>query len=300
MSQRAITRNQAAAADTNDAANLATITTTTIADAATATAGTSTAAPVQNNSAALSDLVGQIVTEKLAPFFALVQSLQTNVEAFTQAPPPQQQQPPPPAPAAAPTPVNAVVRESKRESDTTLRQLAGTPFTDFGQKQTWIGMCEQVQQLRVITNVITTMETETEGMDDDAALAYIKEGFSAIKEEVAAVSAEINFNASIAVKVDTHGPSFASIAKRELAGSYRGDLSHAADAIVAATKICLQNERRAASSSSYGRNSYGRGFAAPNSDRDRDFPPRPTHNQHGKRQRQDHGYKPDIPGSRPP
>ena len=47
MSQRAITRNQAAAADTNDAANLATITTTTIADAATATAGTSTAAPVK-------------------------------------------------------------------------------------------------------------------------------------------------------------------------------------------------------------------------------------------------------------
>jgi len=172
MSQRAITRNQAAAADTNDAANLATITTTTIADAATATAGNSTAAPVQNNSAALSDLVGQIVTDKLAPFFALVQNLQTNVEAFTQA---QQQQPPPPAPAAAPTPVNAVVRESKRESDTTLRQLAGTPFTDFGQKR------EQVQQLRVITNVITTMETETEGMDDDAALAYIKEGFSAIK-----------------------------------------------------------------------------------------------------------------------
>ena len=101
------------------------------------------------------------------------------------------------------------------------------------------------------------------------------------------------------MKVDTHGPSFASIAKRELAGSYRGDLSHAADAVVAATIICIQNERRATSSSSYGHNSYGRGFAAHNSDRDRDFPPRPNHNQHGKRQRQDHGYKPDITGSRP-
>ena len=134
----------------------------------------------------------------------------------------------------------------------TLRQLDGTPFTNFAQKRSWIGMCEQVQQLEVITGVISKVGTETEGMDDAAALAYAKEAFSAITEEIAAVSAEINFNASIAVKVDTHGPSFASIAKRELAGSYRGDHSHAADAIVAATKICIQNERSASSSSSYG------------------------------------------------
>jgi len=75
MSQRAITRNRAAAADTNDAAGLATPTTTTtiIADAANATAGTSTAAPVQTlDSAALPELAGQLVTQKLAPMFALV------------------------------------------------------------------------------------------------------------------------------------------------------------------------------------------------------------------------------------
>ena len=174
MSQRAITRNRAAAAETNDAADLATptTTTTTIADAANATAGTSTAAPVQTlDSATLPELVGQLVTQNLAPFLALVQRLQANVENFTQPPPPQQQQPLLPAPAAAPTPIPAIVREFIRASDTSLRQLDGTPFTDFGQKQTWIGMCEQVQQLEVITGVVSTMETETEGMDDDAALA---------------------------------------------------------------------------------------------------------------------------------
>ena len=46
MSQGATTRNRAAVAETNDAAGLATPTTDAIADAANATAGTSTAAPV--------------------------------------------------------------------------------------------------------------------------------------------------------------------------------------------------------------------------------------------------------------
>ena len=305
MSPGAITRAGAAAAEANGAAGLVTPTDNAIADAAIVITGTSTAAPaLPLYSATLPELVGQLFTQKLAPMFALIQQLQANVAAFTQPPPPQGQQPLLPAPAAAPTPITAIVREFKRASVMTLRQLDGTPFTNFAQKQSWIEICEQVQQLEVITGVIRVkVGTETEGMDDAAALAYAKEAFSAITEEIAAVSAEINFNASIAVKVDTHGPSFASIAKRELAGSYRGDHSHAADAIVAATKICIQNERSASSSPNYGHNSYGRGFAAHSdrhSDRGRDFPPRPTHNQHGKGQRQDHGYKPDITGSRPP
>jgi hypothetical protein len=72
MSQGATTRNRAAAAETNDAASLATPTTNAIADAANATAGTSTAAPVQTlDSAALPELVGQLDTQKLEPMFAL-------------------------------------------------------------------------------------------------------------------------------------------------------------------------------------------------------------------------------------
>jgi len=150
-------------------------------------------------------------------------------------------------------------------------------------------MREQVQQLNVIMQLLQRMETEIGGMDEAATRIYIKEGFAAIKDKVAAVSAEINFNASIAVKVVTHGPSFAVVAKRELAGTYQGDFARTAGAIAAATKICIQAERGSSSSSSY---SYpapqGRGSASYNERHggDRDFQTRPTHNQNGKRQRQ--------------
>jgi len=135
-------------------------------------------------------------------------------------------------------------------------------------------MREQVQQLNVIMQLLQRMETEIGGMDEAATRIYIKEGFAAIKDKVAAVSAEINFNASIAVKVVTHGPSFAVVAKRELAGTYQGDFARTAGAIAAATKICIQAERGSSSSSSY---SYpapqGRGSASYNERHggDRDF-----------------------------
>jgi len=112
MSPGAITRAGAAAAEANGAAGLATPTDNAIADAAIVNTGTSTAAPaLPLNSATLPELVGQLLTQKLAPMFALMQQLQANVAAFTQPPPPQGQQPLLPAPAAAPTPITAIVRE---------------------------------------------------------------------------------------------------------------------------------------------------------------------------------------------
>ena len=135
MSPGAITRAGAAAAEANGAACLDPPTTNAIADAAIDNTGTSTAAPAQTlNSATLLELVGQLVTQKLAPMLALMTQLQANVEAFT--PPPQQALLP--APAAAPTPVTAIVREFKHASDMTLSQLDGTPFTNFAHKQSWI------------------------------------------------------------------------------------------------------------------------------------------------------------------
>ena len=104
----------------------------------------------------------------------------------------------------------------------------------------------------------------------------------------------------IAVKVDTHGPSFAAVANCELAGTYQGDFARTADANAATTNICMQAER-GSSSSSYSHPARGHG-SAPHNERhggDRDFQPRPTHNQNGKRQRQDYGKLPDNTGSRP-
>jgi F0F1-type ATP synthase epsilon subunit len=245
-------------------------------------------------------LVENLINAKMGAFAPLIEELKTHMITLTQQqqqPQPQPQVQPPPAPQPR---VEDYLRELKRASNMLLRQLDNVPFTNFPQKQSFIGMREQVGQLNVIMQLLQKMETDIDGMDEAATRIYIKEGFAAIKEEIAAVSAEINFNASIAVKVDTHGPSFAAVAKRELAGTYQGDFARTADAIAAATKICIQ-ERGASSSSSSSYPTPGRG-SAPYHERhggDRDFQTRPVYNQNGKRVRQDHGKLPDNVGSRP-